>query len=106
VRNVDDTPDAVERSMLQRLAALQADGGLPEEMTHVIRGADGTFQLQYLRPLLVQQTCLACHGDPATFEPDVRAVLARRYPADQATGYAVGDLRGAVSVRVPLPAPH
>ena len=68
-----------------------------------IRAPDGSYQLQYLRPLLVQRACLACHGDPATFSPEVRAVLARRYPQDRATGYAVGDLRGAVSVRVPLP---
>jgi hypothetical protein len=35
-------------------------------------------------------------GIPAS----VKAVLARRYPNDQATGYNVGDLRGAVSVQL------
>ncbi len=103
IRNVDDTPDALERQLLQRLAEAYRAGTLPKELVDVIRAADGTYQLQYLRPLLVQQTCLACHGDPTTFAPEVRAVLARRYPEDRATGYAVGDLRGAVSVRVPLP---
>ena len=34
--------------------------------------------------------------------PPEREELARRYPEDRATGYRVGDLRGAVSVRVPL----
>ncbi|MBI3082695.1 MAG: DUF3365 domain-containing protein, partial [Gemmatimonadetes bacterium] len=76
---------------------------LPEEFVEVIRAPDGTYELQYLRPILVDRRCLACHGDPATFIPEVRAVLAQRYPEDRATGYAVGDLRGAVSVRVPLP---
>ncbi len=103
IRNVDDTPDAVERQLLEQLAEAYRAGTLPNELVDVIRAADGTYQLQYLRPLLVQQSCLSCHGDPATFAPEVRAVLARRYPHDHATGYAVGDLRGAVSVRVPLP---
>ena len=104
IRNVNDAPDTLELQALRRLAADQKAGHVPEEVMSVIRAADGTFQLQYLRPLLVQRACLPCHGDPATFAPEVRAVLARRYPLDQATGYAVGDLRGAVSVRVPLTA--
>jgi hypothetical protein len=32
--------------------------------------------------------------------PDVRSLLAERYPEDRATGYAAGDFRGMVSVRV------
>ena len=104
VRNVDDTPDAVERELLERLAALNHDGRLPPEIIEVIRAADGTYELQYMRPILVDRRCLACHGDPDSLDPQVRAVLARRYPEDRATGYRVGDLRGAVSVRVPLPA--
>jgi hypothetical protein len=35
-------------------------------------------------------------GIPAS----VKAVLARRYPNDQATGYTVGELRGVVSVQL------
>ncbi len=103
IRNVDDTPDVLERQLLQQLAEAYHAGTLPNELVKVIRATDGTYQLQYVRPLLVQQSCLSCHGDPATFTPEVRAVLKRRYPEDHATGYAVGDLRGAVSVRVPLP---
>lgn len=102
IRNVDDAPDGLELQGLRSLAAAQSAGSLPEEVVSVIRAADGSYQLQYLRPLLVRSACMACHGDPATFVPEVRAVLARRYPDDQATGYRVGDLRGAVSVRIPL----
>jgi Protein of unknown function (DUF3365) len=105
VRNVDDTPDAIERGLLQHLADLNHDGRLPNELVEVIRAADGTWELQYMRPIVVGSRCLACHGDPASLDPAVRAELAQRYPEDRATGYRVGDLRGAVSVRVPLPAP-
>lgn len=103
VRNVDDTPDALERRLLEQLAEALQSGTLPRELADVIRAPDGTHELQYVRPILVDGRCLPCHGDPATFEPEVRAVLAQRYPEDRATGYAAGDLRGAVSVRVPLP---
>lgn len=106
VRNVDDTPDAVERQLLERLAAEHRAGRLPAEVVEVIRGADGSYQLQYLRPILVEPRCLPCHGDPDTFSPDVRQVLAQRYPEDRATGYAAGDLRGAISVRVALGGPR
>jgi hypothetical protein len=102
VRNVDDTPDTLELQGLRQLAAEHRAGRLPDEAVSVIRAADGTHQLQYLRPLVVQTACLACHGDPATLAPEVRSLLARRYPHDHATGYAAGDLRGAVSVRIPL----
>ncbi|MBZ0088891.1 MAG: DUF2309 domain-containing protein, partial [Thermoanaerobaculia bacterium] len=46
--------------------------------------------------------CGACHGQPGELAPGVAEVLARRYPGDTATGYTAGDLRGAISVRVPL----
>lgn len=103
VRNVDDTPDALERRLLEQLSEALQSGSLPRELAEVIRAPDGTYALQYLRPILADGRCLPCHGDPAAFDPEVRAVLAKRYPEDRATGYAVGDLRGAVSVRVPLP---
>ena len=106
VRNADDTPDAIERGLLQRLAGLKRDGRMPAEIIEVMRAADGTYELQYMRPILMQARCLPCHGDPGSLDPAVHAVLARRYPEDRATGYGVGDLRGAVSVRVPLPTPQ
>lgn len=46
----------------------------------------------YAEPLIIQPLCVTCHGKELA--PDVREALAARYPADQATGYAVGDLRG------------
>ena len=49
-----------------------------------------------LRPIPMQETCLACHGHDDTLPADVRATLSRRYPDDAARGYAVGELRGAL----------
>lgn len=69
-----------------RVAAGQPLGGA----TWASRLPDGTTA--YAEPLVIQELCLACHG--ARLAPEVAAALAERYPADQATGYAIGDLRG------------
>jgi hypothetical protein len=42
--------------------------------------------------------CLKCHGTAEEIPAEVKAVLAERYPEDQAVGHAIGDLRGAVII--------
>lgn len=102
VRNPLNEPDVVERRELERLHSLAAEGRLPGEVVRLVR-TGGERTLHLLRPIRIQPGCLACHGNEAEIEPDVRGILAERYPADRAVGYAVGDLRGAISVRVPIP---
>lgn len=101
VRNPADEPTAYEMEQLEHLAELHRHGDLPEETVEVVeRGGERT--LHYLRPITVQPMCLQCHGDPETFAPEVHRILAELYPDDQAVGYEVGDLRGAISLAVPL----
>jgi hypothetical protein len=57
---------------------------------------DGKRFARYVGPIGVQPLCLTCHGPAESIVSEVRAILAQRYPSDEATGYAVGDLRGAV----------
>ena len=42
--------------------------------------------------------CLSCHGPSDTLSKPVLDALKARYPDDKATGYAMGDLRGAIVV--------
>jgi hypothetical protein len=52
-----------------------------------------------LFPILIQsETCLLCHGDTSTFEGGLVEALGQHYPQDQATGYQLGDLRGALAI--------
>lgn len=102
VRNAADRPDDLERRVLDELAAQHAAGELPAERHEVVDGPQGR-ELRYFKPIVVQPLCLRCHGDPAALEPDVAARLAGLYPEDEAVGYRAGDLRGAISVRIPLP---
>lgn len=55
-----------------------------------------------LRPITVMQACTRCHGAAEVFEPEVTAELGRLYPADRATGFTRGDLRGFLWAEVPL----
>ncbi|MBT9554567.1 MAG: DUF3365 domain-containing protein [Myxococcales bacterium] len=52
-----------------------------------------------LRPIRLEAVCTTCHGKE--LDPALAAELARRYPADQATGFAEGDLRGYFWADVP-----
>jgi hypothetical protein len=51
---------------------------------------------QFLAPLGIQGPCLLCHGPRETLMPKVQTALVKDYPDDQATGYAMGDLRGVI----------
>ena len=96
VRNPLNAPDAYERSWLEKAAASPPS----EEYAEVVRTTDGSggYELRYLRPLRVAEMCMPCHGEQLA--APVRDAVESRYPADRATGYKPGDLRGAVSVRV------
>jgi hypothetical protein len=52
-------------------------------------------------PIRLAANLLACHGNPDTMDPAVKAKLAAKYPKDEATGYKEGDLRGWFRVEVP-----
>ena len=47
--------------------------------------------------------CLNCHGGEQDIAPETRAVLGELYPEDEATGFAMNDLRGMWRIEVPPP---
>lgn len=102
VRNPKDTPDAWERERLEALHDLHAQGSLPKEQFFVVEQG-GQRYARYLKPIEIQKPCLSCHGPEDQLGEEVKARLRELYPQDEATGYQLGDLRGAVSVRASLP---
>ncbi|HEX9050324.1 MAG TPA: DUF3365 domain-containing protein [Anaeromyxobacter sp.] len=89
-RNPVNQPDAFEKGVLAKFAAAGWTRG--QGYAEVVdRG--GKKVLRYLQPLYIAKPCLACHGEPKG-ELDV-AGRAKE-------GYREGDLRGAVSVIVPI----
>ncbi len=59
---------------------------------------------RYLKAIVTAPLCTVCHGE--SIAPDVQAALQQHYPADQATGFDVPDLRGAFSIEWPAVAAH
>jgi len=54
-----------------------------------------------MRPISERRICGNCHGPVEGLSPRIRAVLADRYPADKATGFREGEIRGWFWVEVP-----
>ncbi len=102
-RNAKDIPDAYESRMLKKFDRQNREKKLAAEYYEVVRER-GRDYLRYLKPIIAGKMCLNCHGQPDQISSQVMAVLKERYPNDRATGYQEGDLRGAVSVKIALPA--
>lgn len=105
-RNPADAPDAYEAGVLDEFAALKLKGELQADTEHAAVVTEAGQQvLRYMKPIIMgSPVCLSCHGESQDIPPDVKAALRRLYPEDRATGYRVADLRGAVSLRIPVEA--
>ncbi|NVB41395.1 DUF3365 domain-containing protein [Pseudenhygromyxa sp. WMMC2535] len=107
VRNPDN---AANEWQARGLAALEpgfaAVAGDPEAMAkvewHEVVDGEGGRELHYMRAIPMGAPCLGCHGARDSLLPEVREQLDARYPEDEATGFAAGDLRGAFVVSVQL----
>jgi hypothetical protein len=96
------SPDAWEQAVLlefdQRAAATAKGEALDFDQSAIVAEPSGEY-FRYMRSIPVAPVCLSCHGAPATIAPDIRAGLEENYPHDRATGYALGELRGAFTVK-------
>lgn len=99
-RNPKAAPDAWERAALQEFDARAANGepvGALEKWATVANG--DKQELRYIKALPVQTLCLSCHGDAAAVSADVATQIKNRYPNDLGTGYSIGQIRGAITLR-------
>ncbi len=105
-RNPKAVPDAWERATLEgfdRSLAAAAAGGPPPVLERAEQVIDnGQPVRRYMRALPTQALCLQCHGPADKLGPGVAARLAALYPDDRATGYAEGQIRGAMTLRQPV----
>lgn len=103
-RNPKAVPDAWERETLQDFDRRAAAGESPATLERAaVVEFDGQRRQRYMRALPVQPLCVQCHGPAEQLSSGVRQRLQALYPADHATGYAVGELRGAVTLSRPEP---
>ena len=54
---------------------------------------------RYMKALPMLPMCMNCHGSVDTMSEAVKAQLGAEYPFDRATGYRVGQVRGAVTAQ-------
>ena len=98
-RNPANSPDEMDRAVLEKMSkAVMTPGSPPQPM--IEWQADVA---RFYHPLMIQEVCLNCHGDPTLFSPELNDALAKAYPQDQATGYALGDFRGVIRVDIERP---
>ncbi|SET08623.1 Protein of unknown function [Nitrosomonas marina] len=97
LRNPANRPDEWERATLlafeQQLASGAAAVSLQRSM---IESREDEIRYRFMKAIPIDGVCLACHGEQIA-EP-VQAALAEKYPRDEATGYRLGELRGAFTI--------
>jgi hypothetical protein len=92
-RNPKNKPDKFEENAL---AEFEKNKNLSEYKG--VEKIDGQKVLRYLIPLYIEEACLKCHSAKET----IPEIIQEDYPEDRATDYVFGDLRGAISVAVPI----
>ena len=86
-------PDKWERAVLQQFDTSAAAGENPMDL-HV--GELQGTRYRYMQAQGAQAICLTCHGENLA-QPVIDA-LRQYYPDDMATGYQLGQVRGAISL--------
>lgn len=102
-RNPKAVPDAWERAVLEEFDRRAAAG---EDLSQMDKGEtvmmDGKPVYRYMKAVPTQQLCVQCHGKSELLAAAVRERLNELYPNDKATGYDVGAIRGAMTLKKPL----
>ena len=97
--NVSDRPrnpaNQADRFELAAMDYFRANPKSPERMAP-IQDDSGQRWFHYTAPIWIEQYCLACHGERAQAPPSIRDKYAESY------GYKLGDLRGVMSIKLPL----
>lgn len=86
-RNLKNTPDAYEETVLKRLVSQSASSA------PILEWIDGGRLLRTMMPIYYSEDCLACHGNPKGFL-DISG-----YPRE---GAQAGELAGAISIQIPM----
>jgi len=95
-RSPANQPQPDEAKVLEAMQNLKdANVVLPK---HFVQKADKKVY-KFYKPLVINKgVCLKCHGDIK--DTELKRAIAERYPVDKATGYKMGDLRGAIVVTI------
>ena len=97
--NVSDRPrnpaNQADRFELAAMAFFRGNRETPERM-EAIQDDTGQRWFHYTAPIWIEPYCLMCHGKQENAPESIRNQYAESYD------YAVGDLRGVMSIKLPL----
>ena len=98
------TPDVWEQQALKDFDTRAAVGDAADklEYSEVVTEPEGRY-FRYVKALPVQPLCLACHGGVDQISESIKTTLKKHYPHDRAVGYLPGQIRGAISIKRPVP---
>lgn len=100
VRNPNNSPDQWEQQTMEAMLVALAKGATPQTLTTVFHDkSDDSYR--YMQPIMTGNLCVNCHG--SKLKSSVELELTDHYPEDKATGFEVGDLRGAFTVTYKAP---
>ena len=89
-RNPANAPDSLEMLVLNEYGSSKERG---DTISH--RLIVNETEIHYFKPILLDNKCLLCHGDPNTeIQSEVLEQIKNKYPGDLATGFRKDDLRG------------
>jgi hypothetical protein len=97
LRSPANAPVGWIEEVLKDFEVRKNQGEAVEKMAHA-ETRNGQFY--FIKAIPTQGACLVCHGSNVGAE--VEAKLADLYPDDQATGYNIGDVRGAFIASKPV----
>ena len=96
-RNPGNAPNEWQNTVLEEFERRKASGEDPAGMAwSEIVNTGGRQEFRFMKAIPTGDVCLICHG--TGIAPEVSEVLASLYPEDLATGFEVGDIRGAFVV--------
>lgn len=102
-RNPKAVPDAWERETLEQFDRQRAAGADPADLERwTLVTENGQTVRRYMKALPTGTLCLQCHGPADKLGQGVAERLATLYPQDKATGYALGQIRGAMTLSQPV----
>lgn len=102
VRDPENRATAEERGILLGFET-RAAAGQSERLLRTLRivEREGRRQVLFMQAIPIFESCLVCHG--ADLDPAVARAVRTLFPEDEATGYSLGEIRGAFALYKPLP---
>ena len=102
LRNKNNMPDRWEIDVLNNFEKRKKNGENIMSLSYqaVYKDNNKSFY-RYMKAIPTGKVCLTCHG--SNIDPKLASKISELYPDDNAYNYKLGDIRGAFSVKIPLP---